>query len=81
MKGRVTKTRDGGSTIPKRDETASRLAKVADESTPGVLREYWLFLRYRKRWWLIPILLILLVVGLMASLSPAGVAPFIYAIW
>jgi hypothetical protein len=46
----------------------------------GLLREFWLFLKQEKKWWLVPMLLVMGVVGLfvvVAYLYPA-VAPFIY---
>jgi len=45
-------------------------------------KEFWLFLKVRKKWWLAPILLVL---GLMALLivftEGSAVAPFIYTLF
>jgi hypothetical protein len=48
---------------------------------PGLVREFWDFLRYNKAWWLTPIVLVLLLVGVLAGLAATGAAPFIYAIF
>jgi competence protein ComGC len=48
----------------------------------SLLREFWLFLKQEKKWWLLPMLVVLGIVGalvLVAYLYP-GVAPFIYPV-
>ncbi len=48
----------------------------------SVLRELWLFMRVRKKWWLAPVLLVLLVVGtLLVFAQGSALAPFIYTIF
>ncbi len=45
-------------------------------------REFWLFLRVRKKWWLAPILLVLGLVGLLILGTQGSViAPFIYTLF
>ena len=46
----------------------------------GLIREFWAFLRHNKKWWLLPILLVLLLFGVLIFLSGTGVAPFIYTL-
>jgi hypothetical protein len=42
----------------------------------------WEFLKVRKKWWLTPIILVLLLLSLLIVLSQgSAVAPFIYAIF
>lgn len=46
------------------------------------LREFWLFLKERKIWWLTPIILSLLLIGLLIVLgSGSAAAPFIYTLF
>ena len=46
------------------------------------LKEFWEFLKERKKYWLIPILLVLLIFGGLIILSQgSAVAPFIYTIF
>jgi hypothetical protein len=40
--------------------------------------EFLLFLRDNKKWWLLPILAVIGLLGLLAALAGSGVAPFIY---
>ena len=43
--------------------------------------EFGEFLMESKKWWLIPILVVLLLVGVLVFLSSSVVAPFIYPIF
>ena len=46
------------------------------------LAEFWAFLRARKKYWLLPIMLVLLVFGGLIVLSQgSAVAPFIYTLF
>jgi len=47
----------------------------------SLLAELWLFLRDNKKWWLLPILIVLLLFGLLVVLSGSGAAPFIYTLF
>jgi len=54
------------------------LSELVDSRQPGVLSEFWQFLKYNKKWWLLPLLIALLLLGLLVILSGSGLAPFIY---
>ncbi len=46
------------------------------------LREFWAFLRVRKKFWLLPIIVMMVVFGGLVVLSQgSAVAPFIYTIF
>jgi len=48
----------------------------------SILRELWIFLRKRKKYWLMPILFMLVLLGgLLVAAKGSAVAPFIYAIF
>jgi hypothetical protein len=48
----------------------------------GFLRELWAFLRVRKKFWLLPIILMLVVFGgLLLLAQGSAVAPFIYTLF
>ena len=48
----------------------------------GRIKDIWGFLRTRKKWWLIPIITVLLLLSLIIVLSQgSALAPFIYAIF
>ena len=47
-----------------------------------LLKDFWGFLKERKKWWLLPMVLVLLFIGLLVVLtSGSAVAPFIYTIF
>jgi hypothetical protein len=54
---------------------------AAGESSRGLLSEFWAFLLYNKKWWLLPILVIILAVGALVLLSGTAAAPFIYTLF
>jgi Family of unknown function (DUF5989) len=46
------------------------------------LSEFWMFLRVRKKFWLLPILMVMMIFGSLLVLSNgSAIAPFIYAIF
>jgi hypothetical protein len=48
----------------------------------STLRELWKFMRARKKYWLIPIVLVLLLIGgLLVLAQGSAVAPFIYTLF
>lgn len=62
-------------------DDAVSFAQAAEEEQPGLLREFAEFLIESKAWWLTPIIIVLLLVGLLVVLSGSVVAPFIYPIF
>ena len=48
----------------------------------SILKEFWGFLRVRKKWWLAPIIIFLVLLGALLVLSEgSAVAPFIYTLF
>jgi hypothetical protein len=48
----------------------------------GMAREIWAFVRARKKWWLLPIIIVMALVGALVIFAQGSVlAPFIYAIF
>jgi hypothetical protein len=48
----------------------------------SILSELWDYLKVRKKWWLVPIVFSLLVIGLMLIMvEGSAVAPFIYTLF
>ena len=47
-----------------------------------VLRQFWTFLSQRKKYWLLPIVLVLVLLGLLiVSVGGTSLAPFVYALF
>ncbi len=48
----------------------------------SILREYLSFLKTHKKWWLLPVVLILIILGLIIILAQgSALAPFIYTLF
>jgi hypothetical protein len=63
-------------------QPANEFEKAArEQGRVGLLAELWGFLRDNKKWWLLPILAMLLLFGLLVMLSGSGLAPFIYTLF
>lgn len=45
-----------------------------------LLRELWAFARENKAWWIVPVVLVLLAVGLLI-VSVSAISPFIYSLF
>lgn len=77
--------RDRSSTQPSSTQPSSpgesEMERLASRQDPGLLAETWEFLRQESKWWLIPIVVVLLVLGVLAFLSTSALAPFIYPIF
>jgi hypothetical protein len=65
--------------LPDRDQ--AHFEDLASQRTPGVIREFWDFLRNNKKWWLTPIIVILLIFSGLVLLSGTAAAPFIYTLF
>ena len=53
-----------------------------DENKITILAEFWEFLRYRKKWWLGPIVFLLVIMSLLIVMTEgSAVAPFIYTLF
>lgn len=51
-------------------------------SRTSLVRELWAFMRVRKKWWLLPIIVVMVGVGgLLVFAQGSVLAPFIYTIF
>lgn len=48
----------------------------------GLMGELWLYMRERKKWWLLPVILVMVTLGsLLIFAKGSALAPFIYTIF
>jgi hypothetical protein len=48
----------------------------------GIIKEFWDFIKVRKKWWLAPIVIILILLGALIVLTEgSAIAPFIYTLF
>ena len=55
--------------------------RQAEEKPPGLISEFIDFVLHNKKWWLIPIVVVLLGLGLLLLLGGTPLAPFIYTLF
>lgn len=63
------------------DSEKISFSKQAEGKQKGPVAEFLTFVAHNKKWWLTPIILVLVVVGVLAVLGGSGVAPFIYSLF
>ena len=66
-----------------KEDPSDRLEFVrqASERQTGFMKEFWLFLRENKKWWLTPLIVVLLLLGVLVVVGSTSVAPFIYTLF
>ncbi|MBT3380684.1 MAG: hypothetical protein HN742_17775 [Lentisphaerae bacterium] len=62
-------------------DNESRTAFEDAASDPSFLTELWEFLLENRKFWLVPILIVLLMLGVLIVMSNPAVAPFIYRLF
>jgi hypothetical protein len=63
------------------DEKQTEFEAAGEQQPLSILQEFVLFVTESKKWWLLPILAALSLMGLLIALSATGVAPFIYSLF
>jgi hypothetical protein len=46
-----------------------------------LLKELWLFMKFRKKYWLLPVIIVLLLVGFLLVAGSGAASPFIYTLF
>lgn len=57
------------------------LRRLSEARSGGLLAELWGFMSHSKKWWLTPIILMLLLLGVLILVGGTGAAPFIYTLF
>ena len=47
----------------------------------SLLKEYWQFLRQEKKRWMFALVVVLLLVGVLVTVTSSAIAPFVYALF
>jgi len=67
--------------VPEGTDPSEQFKREAQAGRSSLAREFWEFLKYNKKWWLLPILVLILLVGALVLLGGTGLAPFIYTVF
>jgi hypothetical protein len=65
---------------PQKDN-AAKFDDLAQQKRPSLAVEFWYFLKYNKKWWLLPILVTILLLGLLVLVGSSALAPFLYTVF
>ena len=66
---------------PMKKHKPSEFETAAGQSGGGFLSELWAFLKSNKKWWMLPLIIILVLFGGLRMLSGTALAPFIYTLF
>ena len=60
------------------DNDSAEFERLAKQERSSLVAEFWHFLKHNKKWWLLPILVVILLMGLLVALHTTGVGIFMY---
>jgi hypothetical protein len=64
-----------------RSERPDEFERLARQDQPGIAAEFLAFLRENKKWWMLPILILIGLSSLLVILAGTGAAPFLYTLF
>ena len=67
--------------IARTADPATSLEAAANAKERGALRDLLAFMGENKKWWLLPIVIVLVLIGALLLLASTGAAPFIYPLF
>lgn len=70
-----------GNMMEKNRRSVDDFMKEAQGRQAGIWHEFGAFIRHTRKWWLAPIVALLLLVGLVVILGGTAVAPLIYTLF
>ena len=70
-----------GKRVGKPTPRVVNLESYANQRRVGLVGELWSFLKHNKKWWLLPLLTILVGFGALIVLSGTAAGPFIYSLF
>ena len=65
----------------RRSSDANAFEREALAKRTSLLAEFWQFIIHNKKWWLIPIVIVLFLFGVLMLLGSTAAAPFIYTLF
>ncbi len=61
-------------------EAKTEFEELSQEASMSLVREFFLFIKENKAWWMVPIIIVLGLIGGLAWFAGTGVAPFVYPV-
>ena len=66
---------------PRESPDANVFEREARTDRTSLPAEFWQFIVHNKKWWLVPISVVLLLFGVLMLLGSTAAAPFIYTLF
>ena len=66
---------------PSPNESAEDFVQQAQQERPSLLREFADFLMHNKKWWLLPILIVLGLLAVLVVIGGSGGGVFVYTLF
>lgn len=66
--------------MPEKSSDAREFEQEAQGRRMSIIGEFWEFLKHNKKWWLLPILVVMFLMGILVVLSLTPLGPLIYAV-
>ena len=63
------------------EDKKNEFENAGQEESTGIVGEFVAMIKQNKKYWLIPIILILLLIGVLIILGSTAAAPFIYTLF
>jgi len=63
------------------NQTKNAFEQAAQEKQQGLLGEFWSMLKHNKKYWMAPLIILMLLLGLLIILGGTSAAPFIYTLF
>jgi len=60
---------------------AEDFREQAEQAAPGLIGEFIDFVLHNKKWWLVPIVVVLLILGVLVALQATGMAWALYTLF
>ena len=66
---------------PQHDDSPNAFKSAAARAKPSLLKDFFGLLAQNKKWWLVPLIVVLVGLGVLAILGGTAAAPFIYTLF
>jgi hypothetical protein len=63
------------------NQPSNDFEQLSSTQNTSLIGEFFQFLGQNKKWWMLPILLVMLLLGILIFLSGTAAAPFIYTLF
>ena len=65
----------------KKNADSDEFEQLAGKRRQSLSAEFWYFLMHTKKWWLLPIIIVMVLIGVLVMAGASGLAPFIYPLF